>query len=409
MNLFSGFIFDFILILFPILVYLFYVAYRNTVDERESKLADTIMIFSVLYISLRCCRGLIDGLPMIMVNSALILSYVKRNYLAIIITSLVIVIYNYLFYHDFLLIIITEYLIYYVIYVFTYKKISINYFIVFFSIIKLFFMMLLVYLGGIYTFNSYIGVLLLCFAFCLLMLIIIYLMDEANRILKMHKSVKESIEDKQVRTSLFRITHEIKNPIAVCKGYLDMFDIENLEYSKKYIPIMKEEINKTLLLLEDFLSLNKLKLNKDLLDINLLLEDVLDSYGLYLMEKRIKLVKNISLDEVYINGDYNRLMQVFVNIIKNSVEALRERGVIEVKSVVKGKKVYISFKDNGKGMSKEILDKIKEPFFTTKKNGNGLGVALSFEIIDGHGGQLEYRSKEGEYTLAMITLPIINI
>ena len=408
MNLFSGFIFDFIFILFPILVYLFYVAYRNTVDERESKLADTIMIFSVLYISLRCCRGLIDGLPMIMVNSALIFSYVKRNYLANI-TSLVIVIYNYLFYHDFLLIIITEYLIYYVIYVFTYKKISINYFIVFFSIIKLFFMMLLVYLGGIYTFNSYIGVLLLCFAFCLLMLIIIYLMDEANRILKMHKSVKESIEDKQVRTSLFRITHEIKNPIAVCKGYLDMFDIENLEYSKKYIPIMKEEINKTLLLLEDFLSLNKLKLNKDLLDINLLLEDVLDSYGLYLMEKRIKLVKNISLDEVYINGDYNRLMQVFVNIIKNSVEALRERGVIEVKSVVKGKKVYISFKDNGKGMSKEILDKIKEPFFTTKKNGNGLGVALSFEIIDGHGGQLEYRSKEGEYTLAMITLPIINI
>ncbi|MBQ9011668.1 MAG: HAMP domain-containing histidine kinase, partial [Bacilli bacterium] len=180
-------------------------------------------------------------------------------------------------------------------------------------------------------------------------------------------------------------------------------------HDRKYITIMREEINKTLLLLDDFLSLNKLKLNKDILDINLLLEDVLNNYWLLLKERRIKLIKDTIEDEVYVYGDYNRLTQVFVNIIKNSVEAMSNGGVISICSLIKGKKIVISFKDNGSGMSGEVLKKIKEPFFTTKKNGNGLGVSLSYEIIEGHNGKIEYESKLNEYTLVSIVLPIITV
>ena len=72
-----------------------------------------------------------------------------------------------------------------------------------------------------------------------------------------------------MKNCLFQITHEIKNPIAVCKGYLDMFDVNNKEHAVKYIPIMKEEISRTLYLLEDFLSMNRLKVHKEIVDINI--------------------------------------------------------------------------------------------------------------------------------------------
>lgn len=409
MTLFSNFIFNLILSTFPIMLYLFYTAYKNTLDDRENYLAEIVMIYSILYLNLRCSMPLIESLPMIMVNISIVLSYVKKNKAGIFGTSLIVCLYTYLFYEGYLFIIVLEYFIYYFIYVMLFKKIGISYFILIFSSVKLLFMILILIFREVSSFDIYVGALLLGFSFCLCMLLIIYLMDKAENVLKMHKSVKESISDREVRSSLFRITHEIKNPIAVCKGYLDMFDVNNKEHARKYIPIMREEINKTLLLLDDFLSLNKLKLNKDILDINLLLEDVLNNYWLLLKERRIKLIKDTIEDEVYVYGDYNRLTQVFVNIIKNSVEAMSNGGVISICSLIKGKKIVISFKDNGSGMSGEVLKKIKEPFFTTKKNGNGLGVSLSYEIIEGHNGKIEYESKLNEYTLVSIVLPIITV
>ena len=145
------------------------------------------------------------------------------------------------------------------------------------------------------------------------------------------------------------------------------------------------------------------------MDINLLIDEVLDNYSFYLKEHKIKLINSILEDEVYIDGDYNRLVQVFVNLIKNSVEAIDGEGIIEVISKVKRGNIYISITDNGSGISKDYLQKIKRPFFTTKKDGNGLGVSLSNEIVEAHGGTMEYKSKEGEYTKVIIMLPIIKI
>ena len=101
-----------------------------------------------------------------------------------------------------------------------------------------------------------------------------------------------------------------------------MFDVNNKNHCEKYIPIIRSEINRTLLLLQDFLDCNHLKLNKDILDINMLLEDVSDSCMPHIKSKKINYISEISNEEVYIDGDYERLKQVFVNIVKNSVEAI---------------------------------------------------------------------------------------
>ena len=109
---------------------------------------------------------------------------------------------------------------------------------------------------------------------------------------------------------------------------------------------------------------------------------------------------------MYINGDYDRLKQVFVNVIKNSVESVGNDGIIEIEVKKNNKEVMITISDNGSGMTVDELANIKEMFYTTKKNGTGIGVALSNEIVLAHNGKMEYDSIKNVGTRCMITLPI---
>ena len=106
-------------------------------------------------------------------------------------------------------------------------------------------------------------------------------------------------------------------------------------------------------------------------------------------------------------SDYERLKQVLVNLLKNSIEAIpeSEKGVIEINNKINGEYIEISVKDNGMGMSEQTLAKLKEMFYTTKEFGTGLGVALSNEIVEAHGGTLTYMSSLNEGTTARIRLP----
>ena len=280
---------------------------------------------------------------------------------------------------------VIEYLIYYLIYFF-YQKNVINLFL----IIKF-----------IFNFDLFTGIIFIFIAY-----LVIFLYKKGEDIIKLHMNIKDLEKEKQLRTSLFKITHEIKNPIAVCKSYLDMFDINNKDH-ERYIDILKDEMNNILLLLQDFLAMNKIKIQKEILDINLLLEDVVNQFEPVLKDKDIKFIYNICQDEVFIEGDYNRLNQVLINMIKNSIEAIENRGVIKINFEM-DKNFKIIIEDNGIGIPEDELEKIKEPFYTTKKNGTGLGVSLSIEIIKAHNGKIEYLPlKKG--TRVIIELPIYEL
>lgn len=391
--------------LFPFTIYLFYVAYKSKEDKRENELFIIVTIFSSLYITLKYNNQITENIPMLLINIPLIISYYKKNIISIIISSITMIAYYYNFYNGYLIIFIIEYLAYYLIYI---KSKNPNTFIILFTIIKTLIIILISYLNA--TIVQNILNIILCNAiFAITSIFIFYLIKKAEDILRIHLLYKEIKHDKQIRTSLFQITHEIKNPIAVCKGYLDMFDTNNQDHAEKYVPILKEEIDKVLVLLEDFLAMNRIKINKDIMDINCLLEDIKTNHNLYFEEKNIDITFDITDEEIYINGDYNRLTQVFVNIIKNSIEALKDNPKIKIWTKKSKDKINIYFKDNGEGIPKDILEKIKEPFFTTKIKGTGLGVALSDEIIKAHGGTLNYQSEEGKYTLVTITLPTIEL
>ena len=216
--------------------------------------------------------------------------------------------------------------------------------------------------------------------------------------------------DSRVKTSLFKITHEIKNPIAVIKAYLDMIDIKDKKKVEKYIPIIKSEITRLLNLLEDFLLVNKANISFDIMDINMLIEDIIERELPLIKSNKIKFDADLIDDEIYINGDYNRLAQVLINIIKNSVEAMENKDykLLSIKEVIKENYVNIIIKDSSVGINKRIMNMIKEPFYTTKNRGTGLGVSLSDEIIKAHTGTLEYASKENIGTKVTIKLPLLE-
>ena len=117
----------------------------------------------------------------------------------------------------------------------------------------------------------------------------------------------------------------------------------------------------------------------------------------------------ITKDEVFITGDYNRLKQVFINIVKNSIESIKISGTISITTHTLKDNYYIEITDTGCGMDEYTLSKIKELFFTTKVKGSGLGVSLSNEIIKAHHGSINYTSKPNKGTKVVVKLPITMI
>ena len=190
-----------------------------------------------------------------------------------------------------------------------------------------------------------------------------------------------------------------------------MLDLDNKISSIKYVNIIKGEIERTLVLMDDFLDYTKVKVNKNIMDVNYLLEDTVSSLSSLFKNKEVKTNFKIKDEEVYINGDYNRLKQVLVNIFKNSIEAKKKGKKPSIK--LRTKKIdgnyIITISDDGIGMDMEELNNIGKAFYTTKLKGTGLGVLLSKEIIELHEGKLIYTSAKGSGTSVDIVLPILDL
>jgi len=213
-------------------------------------------------------------------------------------------------------------------------------------------------------------------------------------------------KEKLKQKSLYKVTHEIKNSITVINGYLSMFDYNDINKSKKYVNILKRELKKELVLLNDFLASNKILLKKELVDINLLLDEVIESFKPLLDERNIQLKSHISKEELILYLDYDKLCEVISNLIKNSIEAIESNGIIEISTKKHKNNIDIIIKDNGLGMTKKEIKNIFVPFYTTKSKGTGLGTYISRIIIRKHKGNIKYESIKNKGTKTLVTLPI---
>lgn len=397
-----------VLIIFPILMYLVFSCYSVMNNKKLNRVIFIITMCTSLYFSLEY-NNYYDSsnLMMMFCNIPILICYFKKESFFGVILSLILIVFSYYKYDVNILIISLKCLLYFISYILLCKRKDFKY---------LLFKIMGVIQGFFITFEYYMsssgGVLEIVdlFLYTLVIYFItffcLYLFKLADRVTELYLMMNQVNEEKKLKNSLFKLTHEIKNPIAVCKGYLDMINVENKDKTLKYLGIIKSEIDRSLNVISDFMDYSKIKINKELFDMNVLLDEIYDSFLLLVFDKGIEFKYNNCYEDIYMQGDYERLKQVFVNVIKNSIESISLNGIIEIDVLIIDKLLYITISDNGKGMSKEELEHISEMFYTTKKDGTGLGVALSNEIVLAHGGQLRYESLSLVGTKCIISLPM---
>ena len=401
-----------VFLLCPLSLYLLYTIYKKNLSIDEKDLGFEIAIISSLYFVLRFGTNCYNKYPIILFDIPLLICYYKRKIPLAVFLSLVLIVYQSLFLNISPLFLALEYSSYLIIYsLFAKKKLKPNNIVNPFIIIKSFALSLAVFL----FFNPeelFMANLVYLFTILITLYIvtniIISIFVEGEKIVELRCDLDNIQHEKELRSSLFKVTHEIKNPIAVCKGYLDMLDVNDKKKIRKYIPVIKDEIARTLILMDDFLDYTKIKIEKDDMDIVMLLEDLEDYLEGLFKKNGIEATFDLPDEDIYIEADYNRLKQVFINILKNAIEAKdvnKGENKINVKLESDNKNMKIIIEDNGIGMDEDTLSKVSEMFFTTKNKGSGLGVSLSKEIILQHGGELVYNSVKGEGTRVIVTLP----
>lgn len=190
------------------------------------------------------------------------------------------------------------------------------------------------------------------------------------------------------------LAHEINNPLDGVIRFTNLLlnQINNKSKNKEYLLEIKNGLNRIENITKSLLQFSR-KVNSEtspdtFVEVHQVLEDSINVFNARLSNTKIRIKKNFKLNEITI-PDYG-INQVFINIIKNSLDAMTNNGILEVTTKIKKNNIVISFKDTGKGIPENIKDKIFEPFFTTKSvdQGTGLGLTMCKEIINRYKGNI---------------------
>jgi PAS domain S-box-containing protein len=203
------------------------------------------------------------------------------------------------------------------------------------------------------------------------------------------------------------VAHEIRNPLTSMKGYAEFLQMDEQDPQRQeFLEIILDEIDRVNNIVEEFMVLAKPKAveleEKNIIPI---VHNVVSMLKFEARKRNVKLEFNAEEEIVQIECDENRLKQVFMNFIKNGIEAMPDGGDLRVKAEIQEGNILISIQDTGVGIPPDTLKKIGEPFYTTKKNGNGLGLMVSFKIIESHNGKVYIESEQNKGTTFKIILP----
>jgi PAS domain S-box-containing protein len=203
------------------------------------------------------------------------------------------------------------------------------------------------------------------------------------------------------------VAHEIRNPLTSMKGYTEFLQLDEKDPERlEFLTIILDEIDRVNTIVDDFMVLAKPRAveleEKNVIPV---LKHVISLLEFEAKKKNVHIHFDYIEEIIQIECDEGRLKQVFLNFIKNGIEAMPNGGDISIGTFIQDENVQISIKDTGIGISKEKLSKLGEPFYTTKKNGNGLGLMVSFKIIESHNGKVFVESEPNKGTTFNILLP----
>ena len=399
MEMFDLFCLNIAIICFLITIYTILITFKSNFKKGEKKAYIEITLYVILFILIYFLRKYnIRGLSFSLLIPLLISQYKSKKITSITI-SLIILYYlvnelDYNIYFTLSYFILIEIIHY----IYINSSLKIYSYIIIFTIISSIYIILINYnLNIIYMLK-------IILLFILSVFIIMYLLVKLNRLLYTFKTLSDYKKEDKIRLTISKISHEVKNPLTVIKGYLEVLDNKSIVEDKNKI---LNEINYALNIINDFKDINHLIINKKEFIINNTINSIIKDVIPFFTNKKV-IINFKPKKDYYIYADEKRIKQALINIIKNAIEATKENDKIIIISINLTKRknnIIITIKDKGKGMTKEEIDKLFLPFYTKKENGTGLGLCLSKEIIDKHKGTISYFSKKNEYTTVTIVLP----
>ncbi|MNO50462.1 Sporulation kinase E [compost metagenome] len=202
------------------------------------------------------------------------------------------------------------------------------------------------------------------------------------------------------------VAHEVRNPLQVTRGFLQLLSEKSMNEEQIYMSMALSELDRASNIITDFLTFAKPEF------------ETISSLNLYDEFKHIesimqplchinggKMILDVS-GQLWVKGNSSKFKQAFINIIKNSIESFSEEGFIYMSVYGEDDKVIIHIKDNGEGMDADVLHRLGEPYFTKKNKGTGLGLMVTFRIIEAMQGEVRFTSKKGVGTESITILPL---
>ncbi len=250
-------------------------------------------------------------------------------------------------------------------------------------------------------------------------------LDEANRNLaERNAEVEEALtqlkhaQEELVKSERLAVTgrmtaqlsHEINNPIHNIHSLLES-SLKKIDgQSKELISLALEEVTRMAKLTKqmlDFYRGSLVEVEKVPVEIGELLEHLIKENQHSFAERNVRCVLEVPLHLLPVDGSHDKLKQVFLNLVLNALDAMPTGGILTLRAYAKNNKIRIQVSDTGTGIRPEILSKIFDAFFTTKKevSGVGLGLAVSYGIVQQHEGTISVESSVGTGTTFTIDLP----
>ena len=209
------------------------------------------------------------------------------------------------------------------------------------------------------------------------------------------------------------VAHEIRNPLSsiglnteALQDEIEALPPEAAEEAHSIIAAISREVERLVEVTDEYLRFARLP-KPNLLPENLngIIEDLLQFMASELADAGVDLKHHLDPQAGSVAADEGQLRQAFLNLFKNSAESMPAGGVLSVHTQAQAGRISIRISDNGRGIDQGCLDRIFDPFFSTREGGTGLGLALTQQIISDHGGQITCESEPGAGTSFLVDLP----
>lgn len=203
------------------------------------------------------------------------------------------------------------------------------------------------------------------------------------------------------------VAHEIRNPLTSLKGFLQLLNSRIDDYDE-FFEIMLNELERINFIVSEFLVIAKPQaVNFVRKDVAIILLNTIALLNTQAIINNVQIISEFYSDIPLIECDENQLKQVFINILNNSIESMPKGGEIKIEVKNLGEQgILIRCIDQGCGIPEDRLPRLGEPFYTTKEKGTGLGLMVSFKIIENHRGKINIESTLDQGTIVDVILPV---